>query len=187
MKRRALLCMAVLALAGCATPVPRLSSPPALPERYAVSGRVGVNADGKGYSAAFAWQHTAQQDRVTLSNPLGQTLAVLALGPEGASLDDGKSPPRVAADAESLTEQILGWRLPVRGLRYWLLGLADPSTPARWREEDGERLLEQDGWRIRLTQTPGQLPERLRLERPALDVKLVLRDWQLEPATSALP
>jgi outer membrane lipoprotein LolB len=185
MKRRALLAMAVLALTGCATPLPSANPPQALPERYAVSGRVGVNAGGKGYSAAFAWQHTAQEDRVTLSNPLGQTLAVLVLGSAGASLDDGQSPPRVAADAESLMEQVLGWRLPVRGLRYWLLGLADPSAPARWVDAGEERLLEQDGWRIHLVQPPGQLPERLRLERPAFDVRLVLRDWQLEPALSA--
>ena len=52
-----------------------------------------------------------------------------------------------------LTEQLLGWRLPVSGLADWIEGRPVPQRFARI-ERDGERivLFEQDGWVIRLSE-----------------------------------
>ena len=37
-----------------------------------------------------------------------------------------------AADVESLTEQVLGWRLPLMGLQYWVQGMNSPARQLRW-------------------------------------------------------
>jgi outer membrane lipoprotein LolB len=73
-------------------------------------------------------------------------------------------------DADALTEQILGWPLPVSGLADWIEGRPVPSRVARVEREGGRVvLLEQDGWAIRLPEyfEATTRPRRLVLERPA--------------------
>jgi outer membrane lipoprotein LolB len=87
---------------------------------------------------------------------------------------------------ESLTEEVLGWRLPARGLQYWVMGRPAPEGAAEG--EMGEnmqlRTLRQDGWRVeyldyRMVQGT-LLPAKLEV---ALDerlrVRLVIDDWVL--------
>ncbi|MFC4160261.1 lipoprotein insertase outer membrane protein LolB [Chitinimonas lacunae] len=176
-----LVAAAALWLAACAT-LERPAPPPpsALPERYAVSGRIAVKAQGKGYSAHFGWRHDSTRDTVDVRNPLGQVVARLELGPDGARWTDADGLVRDADDIESLTERELGWRLPARGLRFWLLGLADPERPSQWGEDNGNRLLEQDGWRISFPPANSAAPNRLTLARPDLEVRIALYDWQLD-------
>lgn len=171
---------AALWLAACASfdrPAP--PTPTNLPERYAVSGRIAVKAQGKGYSANFGWRHDGRRDTVDVKNPLGQVLARLELDADGARWTDADGLVRDASDIEILTERELGWRLPAHGLRFWLLGLADPARPAVWGEDNGNRLLEQDGWRIVFPPATAAAPNRLTLARPDLEVRIALYDWQL--------
>lgn len=173
--------VAALLLAACATPTLAPPAPSGLPGQYSVSGRIGVNAAGKGYSASFSWAHVQEVDRVDVSNPLGQVVARLELEPCGARYYDSAGKARSADDIETLSERELGWRLPAYGLRYWLLGLADPSRPAQWRRELDERILEQDGWSIRFRGAEDGAPDRLTLSRPDLEVRIMLSDWQFDP------
>ncbi|GAB3259383.1 outer membrane lipoprotein LolB [Chitinimonas naiadis] len=169
-----------LLLAACATQQPAPGAPAQLPDQYSVSGRVAVNAAGKGYNARFNWAHQDRLDTVDVSNPLGQVVARLELAPDGARFFDSDGKRKEADDIEALSEQELGWRLPAAGLRYWLLGLADPQRPAHWRNEADARILEQDNWQIRYPLDLGKLaPNRLTLSRPDLEVRIALYDWQL--------
>ncbi|MGQ5524563.1 lipoprotein insertase outer membrane protein LolB [Chitinimonas sp. PSY-7] len=169
----------LLLVAGCASYKPAPAAPSALPNQYSVSGKVAVNAAGKGYNARFSWSHHNQQDRVDISNPLGQVVARLEMMPDGARFFDTDGRLHLADDIESLSERELGWRLPAAGLRYWLLGLADPERAASWQEEDGARVLLQDGWRIQYPAASVGAPDKLSLKRNDLEVRIALYDWQL--------
>jgi outer membrane lipoprotein LolB len=74
------------------------------------------------------------------------------------------------ADADALTEQLLGWRLPVSGLVDWIEGRPVADRAARL-QRDGDRIvsIEQDGWEIRLSEyfQGTARPRRLSLERAA--------------------
>ncbi|WP_158228895.1 lipoprotein insertase outer membrane protein LolB [Chitinimonas sp. BJB300] len=173
---------ALFLMSACASYKPAPAAPSSLPSQYSVSGRVAVNAAGKGYNARFNWAHQDQQDRVDISNPLGQVVARLEMAPEGARFFDTDGQLHVADDIESLSERELGWRLPAAGLRYWLLGLADPTHAASWQEEGGARILLQDGWRIQYpVVTNAGAPDKLSLKRNDLEVRIALYDWQLAP------
>ena len=170
---------AICAIAGCASYKPAPAAPTALPNKYSVNGKVAVNAAGKGYNARFSWAHHNLQDSVDISNPLGQVIARLEMGPEGARFLDSDGQIHLAEDVESLSKNKLGWRLPAAGLRYWLLGLPDPSHAASWQEESGERVLYQDGWRIQYPPATVGAPNKLSLKSNELEVRIVLYDWQL--------
>lgn len=176
---RALILALSLFLAACATQGPAPGAVQQLPDNYAVNGRVAVKANQRGYSANFLWRHSLQRDAVDVSNPLGQVLARLELDADGARFFDADGKQEMADDAESLAEARLGWRLPVLGMRYWLLGLADPQRPSAWTAGESGRILQQDGWLISYPEHGASAPQRLTLSRPDLEVRIALYGWQI--------
>ncbi|AOY01214.1 lipoprotein insertase outer membrane protein LolB [Jeongeupia sp. USM3] len=176
MRRIAVLLAAGALLAGCATP------PPAPGELVAL-GRVSIKRPQGNDYANFVWTWHGAESRLDLNNPLGQTLAQLTLGPNGARYRAADGRALSAADADQLLQDGLGWTVPVNGLAYWLKGEADPASPASIRNTDGVRTIEQAGWRIELSdwraRGAGQpLPRRLHLTRPDLDLRIAISEWQ---------
>ena len=188
------LCFPLLLL-GCAElPVP----PPALesvarPQASAgaeglfrLSGRIAVSHNGESFSGSLRWSHAAGEDEIFILSPLGQGVARIVSNSAGASLETAEGRGYRAADVESLTEEVLGWRLPARGLQYWVMGRPAPDGAAEGEmDEDMQlRTLRQDGWRVdylgyRMVQG-NLLPAKLEV---ALDerlrVRLVIDDWVL--------
>lgn len=156
-----------LALAGCAT------SPATAPDRI-YTGRFSVVASTgdkrETVSGRFNVEVRGNRQRIDLATPLGTTVARIEVGPDGArasgpGVDEVRGP-----DADALTEQMLGWRLPVSGMSDWIEGRPAPGRPARV-EREGTRpvLIEQDGWLVRLSEVfpVSGRPRLMVLERPA--------------------
>ena len=189
---RSLFVWLALLLAGCA------STPPApVPERpaqvqttsFALTGRIAVRYDGKRSSAGVHWQHDTQSDEILLLAPLGQTVARIGrttqTGGRQVFMLDADHRHYTAPDAESLTEKALGWRLPLAGLQYWVLGLPLPGEPFDGRRtQNGEwSVLHQDGWAIHYTRyatsSVNSLPLRMKLQREGLQIRLLIDEWQI--------
>jgi len=89
-----------------------------------------------------------------LSTPLGTTVARIRSGPQGALLTvPGSEGLRTeqGPDPDALSQRVLGWTLPVSGIRDWIEGRPAAGRPYRLSAaDDGGSLLEQDGWTIRL-------------------------------------
>jgi outer membrane lipoprotein LolB len=181
-----------LALAGCAAPAPRttLERPAGvtgadLPSAFDLAGRIAVREKERGFSGSLRWQHRPEGDELLLLTPLGQGVAQILRRPGEARLITGESQ-HVAPDAEGLTEQLLGWRLPLAGLAWWALGSNSPASPSTV-ELDGEgrvvRLM-QDGWEIRYPRYVGvqgrELPGSLAASREELEIRLSVDEWILE-------
>jgi outer membrane lipoprotein LolB len=190
--RTALAC-ALLALAGCGTlaPPPGADTTRRFHDNIQVSGRLSVRylQDGKQQSVQgkFSWQQAADRTDIELASPLGQTLARIRLVPGSATLEQSGKQTAEAADASMLTRTLLGWSLPVEGLRYWLQGfvrtlsgelLAVPVDDGN--EQQG------DGWRVRYVgwqQINGRtFPKRIDFARIEGDsgeiaLRLVIDEW----------
>jgi outer membrane lipoprotein LolB len=177
----------MLALGACAT---KQGSPalqrPAQPElaAYAFSGRVAIKHNGERSSAGVRWTHRGVEDEILLLAPLGQTVARIFSDAQGVLLEaSGKK--YFEQDAETLTERVLGWHLPLSGMRYWLLALpAAGSEAVIERAENGQlKVLRQDGWVINYTryaaETPDSLPLRLTLQRDGMDMQLLIDEWEI--------
>ena len=154
-------------LAACAT------SPLAPPDR-AYSGRFAVTTafaeQRESVSGRFSLEIRGPQQIVELTSPLGTTVARVEIEPGAARATGARMQEVRGPDADALTQQLLGWPLPVSGLADWIEGRPVPSRVARVEREGGRVvLLEQDGWTIRLPEYSEATarPRRLILERQA--------------------
>lgn len=171
---------ATLLLAGCASPGFLI---PAVDAEFELSGRIAVRYRDDAGSGNIAWRHGARSDELLLTTPLGQGMArIVRIGDEVTlTTQDGRE--MRAADAEALTEQALGFRLPLAGLAAWVRGRATPKPapePTRERRDAAGRLveLEQSGWRIQYLEFADALPSRLTLTYPGLELRLAISEWK---------
>lgn len=157
---------------------------------FGLVGRVSVKGGKESFSGGVQWRHTERGDEILLLSPLGQTLAQIQRRPEGVYLTTAEQESYYAADVESLTDQVLGWRLPLMGLQYWVQSMNSPATvSAIDLDMDGRVMaIRQDGWEIgysgyppivqvQTTQARTASPRLLMLKRDGLQIKLVIDDW----------
>lgn len=155
---------------------------------WALSARISGNSEDDGWSGKLTWQQTGENYRIHFQAPFGQGAAQLLGEPGYVEMRAADGQVFAAADAESLLYQQLGWRLPLAGLRYWVLGLPMPES-----EPVPESVLAFDGvgrlaritqaqWQIRYSgyrQVGGlALPKKMYLENASLNVRLVIDRWQ---------
>lgn len=188
-----------LILAGCAT----LSPPPTQTtattvsnqrtqrlqsvQKFSLEAKLAVQYAGKGYTARMEWQHEAQEDTMRIFSPLGQQVALIHRTPHTVTLTDQSGKQHEAADVASLTERLLGWRLPLAGLSQWILGIPHQASPfeAHYLESGAPASLVQDQWQINyddyqqaaLNGALEQLPYTTRLQQQDVRLKLVIQHW----------
>lgn len=154
---------------------------------FELSGRIAVRYGGEAVSGALRWRHDREGDEMLISSPLGQGIARIERAGESVVLTTADGSEYHADDAESLTERVLGYRVPLAGLADWVQGRPSPRVQAVAHEErdaDGRlKVLEQAGWRVEyLAYAPdSDLPTRLRLTYPTLEFRLAIADWRVAP------
>lgn len=149
---------------------------------FVLNGRVAVKQDEKRFSGGVRWTHEQANDEILFITPLGQTTGRIQSSPADVSLTTSETQYH-ARDIESLTQQALGWSLPLSGLQSWVLG--QPSSHALFsaqRDELGRlSVLKQDGWQIHYTRyasdATNSLPSRLLLQRNDLEIQLLIDEW----------
>src|SRR5271157_4538595 len=122
-------CCAVLA--GCVGMRPALTPAPwdqrladlQRSRAWQLDGRAAVALGKQGWQASLDWRQRGAASEVHLSGPFGAGALVLKVTPAGLSLNG--APPSDAVVAQ--LQDRLGFELPLDNLRYWLLGVPDPS------------------------------------------------------------
>jgi outer membrane lipoprotein LolB len=168
----------LLLLAACATPAFLF---PAADAEFELAGRIAVRYRDDAGSGNIAWRHGARADEMLLTSPLGQGIARIVRSGDEVALTTQDGREFRAADAESLTEQVLGFRVPLLGLADWVRGKpASAPAPTQQRADTAGRLteLEQSGWRIEYLEYQGGLPSRLKLSFPGVELRLAISEWK---------
>ena len=153
--------------------------------RWVLSGRIAVQTGNQGWHVSVRWQQDAGTYHIALSAPLGQETAELQGDRQGMTLSLANGRSVSSADPEELLFQQMGWRVPVKGLRYWVIGLPVPDTAETHALDRDGRLqwLEQSGWRIsyrRYGEYSGKvLPTKIFLNNSEFKVRLVIDEWVL--------
>ena len=192
-----------LSLAGCATtppsPLPAntpkaitstenksLRNDPAAIQNWDLKGMIAIRNTHDAWSAHWQWNQQNQNYVINLIGPLGSNSIQLTGSPGKVLLETSDGKKTQSASPETLLEKQLGWRLPVSNLYYWVRGLPVPGIPAQKQLDASQHIsvLAQQGWRVeylrysRVGQT--DLPAKMNLNNAALNVKILISQWQLE-------
>ncbi len=153
-------------------------------DRWTLSGRLGVSSDRDGGSGSFRWVQDGERYEFELRGPLASKSFRLSGGPDGALLEGLDGGPVRGPDAEALMRRALGWDVPLRDLRAWVLGLRADTGPAELSFGTNRlpSLLRQDGWVVDYrqwdTNRQPPLPTKVFAQRPPYKVKLSIDTWQ---------
>ncbi len=159
--------LAVSLLAGCASTPSSIDLPDinSWEARSAVlgslrdwqfKGRIAVKAGTDGFNGRLDWSQQGDAFRATVGGPLGiGTMRIEGSG-RAVVLTDKDGVQTALPDAEIELQQRYGWTIPVASLRFWALGLPDPSMPAMTEVDEEGRLrrLAQSDWVVEITALP---------------------------------
>lgn len=173
-------------LGGCAS-LPSPDGSGALPQRdrlqsFALEGRFSLHHEDKSYAGRLSWRHVGDADEILLASPFGQGMAEIVSDPAGARLTAGDGKSYAAADAETLTRQVLGYPLPLRHLPDWVRARAPSGGVETMDALERPLRLRQDDWRIDYeydNDDPQALPGRLFVRREGgLELRLRIDEWR---------
>ena len=151
-------CAGALLAAGCASPGGPAKPPESSIEAW--SGRLSLRVDSQPvqtFSALFELRGAPQAGDLTLTSPIGSTLAQLHWAPGEALLKNGSETRRFDS-VDALIEAATGAAIPVGALFAWLAG-RDERVP---------------GWRPDLSQIgTGRLQATRESPQPRADLRIV--------------
>ena len=196
-----LLLIAILFLGACTSKPIKKELPGAVLSRQAnlaglehwqLHARIGLRSKERSGSATLIWEETPGQRKLRLIGPLGGGVIQLQQDTNGVTITDSKGKVWQAKDAGELIRRVTGWQIPVSGLRWWLLGLAEPGSKAESTLDAFQRLsnVQQDGWNVTLNKYTlfdnYELPTSIVVESEFdqdheryLRAKLIVKDWKI--------
>ena len=186
-------------LSGCASQPPaptdpgashwqaRQSSLRAL-DAWTIEGRIALYNETEAWNADLHWRQRGERYDLRLVGPFGLGRMRVRGDADGVTLEtpEGQYQER---DPDTLFNRRLGWSIPLTGLKGWIRGLPSDRLPPQSKpvlDAQGRlRQLDQGGWNIRFIDYVAvddlDLPGKIFLENKAWKVRLVIRDWRLQP------
>jgi len=152
-------------------------------DKFELKGRVAVATGSDGFNARLRWTQDGKQTHMSLDGPLGAGGVQVTSDGSAVSIVTSRGDRLNNDAARAELANRLGFDPPIDNLRYWVLGVPEPSHPAQESLDAQQRLatLEQDGWQIQYTDymsVGGEwLPSKLTLQRQGIRVRLVVDGW----------
>lgn len=183
----------LLAVAGCATQrgaeLPELDGWESRRDtlssvsEWEFRGRIGVSAGEEGFNGKLRWWQHDDVFLASVSGPLGVGTVKIQGDERQVAVTDENGEVTEMQDAEAELYRRYGWTIPVTSLRYWALGIPDPSSPAETAFDGQGQLtrLEQRNWIVQIDEYReggGQaMPRRMSATHRDTRVRLVIDDW----------
>lgn len=157
-------------------------------QHYTLNGRIGLQTTGQGFSGRLKWQHTRNNDDISLFSPFGGQVAQISKTDLAVTLTDDKGRSVSATNIQTLMNKQLGWHIPVDALEDWALGRptakSSSAIASQWDAQGRLQSFEQDGWAVKYKsymQTNGyDLPSKLTLRKEDLYLKLLIETWDIQ-------
>jgi len=181
-------------LSACTSMSPPATNQAMLPRVYQqqidMSGRLSAQYEAnyreQSITVNFTWSQSPDQTLISLLSPTGQTVATILISAQGAQLTQTDKPPRFAKDVDQLSTDVLGWPLPVAGLRDWLQGYLNAAHAIQITKATSDKAFNVDGWQLRFVswqnESQFERPKRLDLSRQTdqvglVSLRIVVDDW----------
>ena len=183
-------------LSACST----MSTPPSAPavkiplktrqvalnqiNNWQITGKIGVRSANDSGSATVDWVQHDNRYMISLTGPMGANSMKLTGRPGEVALDMSNGKHFTASSPEELLAKQWGYHLPVSNMKYWIRGLPVPGAISNPRYDSYNRLssLQQQGWNVQflsyMNSGGRDVPSRISLNSPALQVKIVVYQWK---------
>jgi outer membrane lipoprotein LolB len=152
---------------------------------------INGEVEDKVYPVGINWSRQREGFSMVIEAPFGQGVIRIESNLSTdknkqfkLTLADGKY--HLGATPEALLVNLLGWSIPVTGLKSWIKGLPQPNVESNYEIYGSGRLksLRQSGWLINYLayfseeKQAQQLPKRLYLKHNNLGIKIVIERWE---------
>lgn len=150
---------------------------------WQVSGRIAVSDGNDGFNGNLRWQQTLEAFDARLSGPLGAGAVQIKGTDQHITVVEKDGTVTELHNPEYDLRARFGWAIPVSSLRYWVLGIPDPSLAANpeFGEDGLLSHMEQGGWTVTIGawgEGGGQvMPRRISAVRADSRVRLVIDRW----------
>ena len=150
---------------------------------WGFKGRIAVKTGDDGFNGKFNWTQTGNEFDARVGGPLGIGTVRIAGDERSIVLTDKDGVKTRLTDPEAELMVRYGWTIPVASLRFWALGIPDPTLPADTEFDEAGRLvhLEQRNWIVtisRYRESAGQqMPRTLTASNPETRVRMVIDKW----------
>lgn len=129
-------------------------------------GRIAARYGSEAFTGNVQWRHAGNGDEMLITSPLGQGVARIVREGDAVHLTTAEGKEFRAPDSESLTERVLGFRLPLEGLADWVQGRASPALEAR-------------GWKIEYQGRDEKgRPTLMRLNYQGIELRFAISQWR---------
>ena len=158
-------------------------------DHWLLKARVALQTKEDNVTATLDWQKQGQDFDFHLYGLFGATYAHLVQSDDQAKLDLPEDQVFYHQNAEQLLFQSMGWDFPIDALGYWVKGLPSGKAGEEFtRNKKGElsKVVFKD-WRVEFFQfstfSGYSLPKVIRAVHPQMQLKMVVKRWQIIPAT----
>ena len=154
-------------------------------ETWGFNGRIAVQTANDGFNGKLRYQQDSGNFLAIMSGPLGIGTVQLERRGDDLRFTDKDGVETQFTDPDVELRYRFGWDVPLDSLRYWALGIPDPSRPGSTSLNEAGQLatLEQGGWSVNVAkyrETGGQaMPQRLTVTNGETSVRLVIDAWRL--------
>ena len=156
-------------------------------QSWSMLGTLAVRSGRDASRVAMRWRQGRHSYLVRFMGPLGVGLFEVEGSATEVEARFSNGRRASAASPEALLEQEIGWSVPLRELRYWIVGAPAPDGALlKMALDDHGRLahLEQAGWTM-VYERYGHLddlalPERIRFSSGSVEATVVVRRWKVE-------
>ena len=148
-------------------------------EQWSFEGRLGLTGIKDSWQANINWQHRSSDEEIRLSGPLGQGATIIKLTGKLVTIDRGNDKIQTSLEPEAFISQQLGMFVPVRSLRYWVIGVPEPGSSY----VEAGLGFRQAGWLIEYKQmqrvNAQNMPRRITVTNEKVKLKIMIDQWIL--------
>ncbi|SSY71172.1 outer membrane lipoprotein LolB [Alysiella crassa] len=142
-------------------------------QTFDTTGRLGVKINDKGSYANFDWTRKDGVETIDVNTPLGNTVGQLCRDSQGVLALDANGKIYSADTPEALSEQLLGYALPIEHLGVWANGEWVRDVPHGFTA-DGK--LKQLGWTISRELNDDESTRILLLENEKMSIRMAFSE-----------
>ncbi len=154
-------------------------------KHWTLTAHIAVSNGRDGGSGQLEWRQDGQSYSFVVRAPVTGRTWKLSGDAETAVLEGVDPQPDRGTNAYQLLRDRLGWDVPLRDLRAWILGMRAPAMASQV-EFDAQGLpavIRQDGWMVEYRDWYDDrnppLPRKLFASKGKSHVRVVIEDWSL--------